>query len=84
MKERKKYIKIHYIQTIKNAYNGGHKISICLGFDTGFYMPFHMCVCVYDIFPAVNFQLKPTPVTLMILVLFLYYYFTSTDQSKIA
>jgi lipoprotein signal peptidase len=91
--ERKKIEKIHYIQTIENAYNGGHKMSIHSGFDTWFYMPFHICVCVYIyiyiyiyicIFPAVNFQFKPTPVTIMILVLFWYYYFTSTDQSKIA
>jgi hypothetical protein len=34
MKERKKkVVKIHHIQTIENANNGGHKISIPLAFS---------------------------------------------------
>jgi len=46
MKERKKVEKIHHIQTSENAHNGGHKISIPLGFNTWFSMLFRICVCV--------------------------------------
>jgi len=47
MKETKKVEKIHHIQTIEKAHNGGHKILIPLAFNTWFFMLFHICVYIY-------------------------------------
>jgi len=70
--ERKKKVeKIHHIQTIQNAHNGGHKISIPLGFNTWFSMFFHICVYIYiyDVFLSIETYISDTNDTNIILVL---------------